>query len=250
MRPFGSLLVANRGEIACRILGAARAEGLRTVAVFSDADADAPHVALADEAVRIGPAAPAESYLDPERILAAAEATGAEAIHPGYGFLSENAAFARAVADRGLVFVGPSPEAIALMGDKAAARALAEQAGVPVLPGVNDPQADDAALIAAAPDLGLPLMVKAAAGGGGRGMRRVDDLAALPEALALARGEARAAFGDDALILERALDDARHVEVQVLADAHGTVLTLGERDCSVQRRRQKVLEEAPAPGLS
>ncbi|MEO1689451.1 MAG: biotin carboxylase N-terminal domain-containing protein, partial [Pseudomonadota bacterium] len=250
MRPFGSLLVANRGEIACRIFRTARAEGLRTVAVVSEADRGAPHAALADAAVDIGPAAPGESYLDADRILAAARDAAAEAIHPGYGFLSENADFARAVIEAGLVWVGPPPEALALMGDKAAARALAEAEGVPVLPGLNDPGADHAALIAAAPGIGFPLMVKARAGGGGRGMRRVDAAQALPEALRLARGEAATAFGDDALILERALDGARHVEVQVLADAHGAVLTLGERDCSAQRRRQKVLEEAPAPGLS
>jgi acetyl-CoA/propionyl-CoA carboxylase, biotin carboxylase, biotin carboxyl carrier protein len=241
---FDSLLVANRGEIAVRILRAARAAGLRTVAVYSDADRTAPHVREADTAVRIGPAPAAESYLSVPALLAAAERTGAQAIHPGYGFLSERAAFARACTDAGLVFVGPPAEVIELMGRKDEARRIAVAAGVPVLPAV------EGASPAQAADIGYPLLVKAAAGGGGKGMRivrRPDDLA---EALAAARREALAAFGDDTMLLERYVEHGRHVEVQVLADAHGTVLHLSDRDCSVQRRHQKVVEEAPAPTIS
>jgi len=244
---FGSVLVANRGEIAVRILRSAAAAGYRTIAVYSDADADAPHVALADEAVRIGPAAVQDSYLDPERILAAARQTGAEAVHPGYGFLSENHAFAAACAAAGIVFIGPSPEAIELMGNKAAAKRRMQEAGVPCIPGYQSPDQSDEALLQAGADLGAPLMVKAAAGGGGRGMRLVEDLEELPSAIAAARSEARNAFGSDELILERAVREPRHVEIQVFGDSFGSVIHLGERDCSVQRRHQKVIEEAPCP---
>ncbi|MCM2563554.1 acetyl-CoA carboxylase biotin carboxylase subunit [Lutimaribacter sp. EGI FJ00015] len=245
-----TILVANRGEIACRIMRTIRALGLRSVAVHSEADADAPHVALADEAICIGPAPVTQSYLNISAILDAAQASGAQAIHPGYGFLSENAGFARAVSEAGLTFIGPSPRAIETMGDKAAAKRAMIEAGVPCLPGYQGKDQSDATLLAEAERIGLPLMVKAAAGGGGRGMRLVAHAAELPDALARARAEAQSTFGDDALILERAVQDARHVEIQVFADSHGTALHLGERDCSVQRRHQKVIEEAPCPVLT
>ena len=250
MSRFDSVLVANRGEIAVRIIGSARAAGYRTVAVYSDADAEAPHVAAADAAVRIGPAPVKDSYLDGERILAAARRAGAGAIHPGYGFLSENAAFAAACGEAGFVFIGPAAEAIDLMGNKAAAKRRMLAAGVPCIPGFQAAEADDEALIAAADDVGYPLMVKAAAGGGGRGMRLAAAPAELAGAIAAARSEAENAFGSGELILERALLDARHVEVQVFGDAHGNCIHLGERDCSVQRRHQKVVEEAPCPVLT
>jgi geranyl-CoA carboxylase alpha subunit len=249
VRPFDTLLVANRGEIACRVIRSARAAGLRTVAVHSDADADAPHVALADVAVRIGPPPARDSYLRVDAILDAAARTGAEAVHPGYGFLAENAAFARACNDADLVFVGPPPRAIELMGDKAAAKRLVAEAGVPLLPGYHGEAQDDARLAAEAQQIGFPVMVKAAAGGGGKGMRLVRTAEALGDAIAAARREALGAFGSDVLLLERALLAPRHIEVQVLADAHGRVVAVGERDCSVQRRHQKVVEEAPAPHL-
>jgi len=247
---FDSVLVANRGEIAMRVLRSAAAAGYRTIAVYSEADATAPHVTFADEAVCIGPAAAQESYLDAERILNAARRTGATAIHPGYGFLSENAAFARSCADAGLVFIGPSPEAIEVMGNKAAAKRRMLEAGVPCVPGFQEADASDEALLAAASSIGLPLMVKAAAGGGGRGMRLVEAMADLPAALEAARSEARNAFGSGELILEKAVSRPRHVEVQVFGDTQGTLLHLGERDCSVQRRHQKVVEEAPCPVLT
>jgi acetyl-CoA/propionyl-CoA carboxylase biotin carboxyl carrier protein len=248
MKLFDSVLVANRGEIAVRVIRTLKALDIRSVAVYSDADADAPHVRLADEAVRIGPAAPAESYLSIERVLEAAKSAGAQAIHPGYGFLSENPAFARACAQAGIVFVGPSPEAMELLGDKVSAKLAAEEAGVPVLPGLQRPGLTDAEILDfAGADGRFPLMVKAAAGGGGRGMRIVRALDDLPDALAAARREAIAGFGDDALLVERYIERARHIEVQLLADAHGTVLHLGERECSLQRRHQKVLEESPSP---
>jgi len=247
VRPFASILVANRGEIAVRVIRTARALGYRTIAVHSEADAGAPHVALADDAVAIGPAPAAQSYLDGARILAAAQETGAEAIHPGYGFLAENAGFARACTAAGLVFIGPGAEAIELMGNKAAAKRRMVAAGVPCIPGYEDPDQGDAVLAEAAGRIGYPLMVKAAAGGGGRGMRLVTAAAGLQAALEAARSEARNAFGSDELILEKAILRPRHVEIQVFADAHGTVLHLGERDCSVQRRHQKVVEEAPCP---
>ncbi|MBU6336975.1 MAG: acetyl-CoA carboxylase biotin carboxylase subunit [Acidobacteria bacterium] len=246
---FDTLLVANRGEIACRVIRSARAMGLRTVAVYSEADAGAPHVELADTAVPIGPAPAAESYLDGEKIIEAARKTGAGAIHPGYGFLSENAAFAQACADAGITFVGPSPEAIAAMGDKAAAKRMMEAAGVPTVPGYSGEEQDDAVLIEKARETGFPLMVKAAAGGGGKGMRLVEDEGSLPSAIEAARREAAGAFGDDTLLLERAVVAPRHVEIQVLADREGHTIHLGERDCSVQRRHQKVIEEAPSPAV-
>jgi len=246
---FGTLLVANRGEIAVRVLRAARAAGLRTVAVYSDVDREAPHVRAADTAVHIGPAAAAESYLSVQALLDAARRSGAEAVHPGYGFLSEQAAFARACLDAGLAFVGPPAAVMELMGRKDEARRVALAAGVPVLPAVEG--ADDASLIARAiAEIGFPLLVKAAAGGGGKGMRIVREAAELPAALAAARREARSAFGDDTMLIERYVERGRHVEVQVLADVHGHVVHLFERDCSVQRRHQKVLEESPAPTIS
>jgi len=248
---FHTLLIANRGEIACRIIATARRLGIHTVAVYSDADADAGarHVRLADRAMRLGPAPAAQSYLNIEAVIGAALASGAQAIHPGYGFLAENAQFARRCGQAGMVFVGPPPEAIEAMGAKDAAKRLVVQAEVPVVPGFDAPGADDAQLIEAARAVGYPLLVKAAAGGGGRGMRRVDGADGLAEAIASARRESLAAFGDDTLLLERYVTGARHVEVQVFADAHGAALHLFERDCSVQRRHQKVVEEAPAPGL-
>ncbi|MBM3644650.1 MAG: biotin/lipoyl-binding protein [Alphaproteobacteria bacterium] len=244
---FGTVLVANRGEIAWRVMRTARAMGYRTVAVHSDADRHAPHVAYADRAVRIGPPPVGESYLDPARIIAAARESGADAIHPGYGFLSENAEFAQACADAGLVFIGPPPAAIAAMGNKAAAKRRMIAAGVPCVPGYQGANQDDAALEREALAIGLPVMVKAAAGGGGRGMRLVTDRAGLLEATRTARAEAASAFGSGELILEKAVVDARHVEIQVFADNHGNTIHLGERDCSVQRRHQKVIEEAPSP---
>jgi 3-methylcrotonyl-CoA carboxylase alpha subunit len=247
---FWTLLIANRGEIACRIICTAKRMGLRTVAVFSDADADALHVALADAAVRIGPAPARESYLNIAAILDAARAAGAGAIHPGYGFLSENADFAAACAAAGLVFVGPPAAAIRAMGSKAAAKALMQQAGVPLVPGYHGKDQSDATLREAAARIGFPVLVKASAGGGGKGMKIAQDAAALEEAIALARGEARAAFGDDRLLLERYLPQPRHIEIQVFADSHGNVVQLFERDCSIQRRHQKVVEEAPAPGMT
>jgi acetyl-CoA/propionyl-CoA carboxylase, biotin carboxylase, biotin carboxyl carrier protein len=247
-----SVLVANRGEIAVRVLRAARALGIRTIAVYSDADRTAPHVREADAALRIGPPAASESYLSIDALLDAAARAGAQAVHPGYGFLSENAEFARACAGAGLTFVGPPADVIARLGRKDEARRLAVAAGVPVVPAVEDGDArDDAALARrAADEVGFPLMVKAAAGGGGKGMRTVRSEDALADAIAAARREARAAFGDDTLLVERLVEGARHVEVQVLADAHGAVVHLLERDCSTQRRHQKVLEEAPAPTIS
>ncbi len=247
---FNKILIANRGEIACRVIRSCRARGLRTVAVVSAADRHALHARLADEAVEIGAAPPRESYLDIERIIAAAKATGAQAVHPGYGFLSENAAFAEACAAAGLVFIGPPAEAIRLMGNKAEAKRRMREAGVPCIPGYDGTDQSDATLIREAEKIGLPLMIKAAAGGGGRGMRRVTDLNELPAALASARSEAQSAFGSGELILEYALTAPRHVEVQVFADAQGNVVHLGERDCSIQRRHQKVIEEAPSPAVN
>jgi len=250
MARIDTLLIANRGEIARRIIRTGRQLGLTTVAVYSDIDADAPHVREADLAMRLGPAPARDSYLNMEAVLAAARDSGADAIHPGYGFLSENAAFAEACADAGLIFVGPAPDSIRLMGDKAAARQRMADSGVPVLPGFDQEDADDATLKAEAERVGLPLLIKAVAGGGGKGMRAVQHAAEFDEALAAARREARNAFGDDRVLLERYLPSARHVEVQVFADQHGNTVHLFERDCSVQRRHQKIIEEAPAPGLS
>jgi geranyl-CoA carboxylase alpha subunit len=250
MRSFSKILIANRGEIACRIARTAHAMGYRTVAVYSDADETALHVASANEAVRIGPAPVGESYLDVAAILAAAKVAGADAVHPGYGFLSENAAFAAACVAAGLVFVGPPASAIAAMGNKAAAKRRMIEAGVPCVPGYQGADQTDATLIAEAKRIGLPVMVKAAAGGGGRGMRLVREVAELAAAIRAARSEASHAFGSGELILEKAVVDARHIEIQVFADDHGNVIHLGERDCSVQRRHQKVIEEAPSPAVS
>ena len=250
MRKLNSILIANRGEIAIRVIRAARTLGYRTVAVYSQADAGAPHVALADSAVAIGPAPANQSYLNVERLLAAADAAGADAVHPGYGFLSENAAFAQACVDRGLTFIGPDPEVIALMGDKAAARRRMAQAGVPCVPGYDGEDQSERTLREAAVRIGFPVMVKAAAGGGGRGMRLVGNVDDLPAALQTARSEAENAFGCGTLILEKAVLRPRHVEIQVFADAQGNVVHLGERDCSVQRRHQKVLEESPCPVMT
>jgi acetyl-CoA/propionyl-CoA carboxylase biotin carboxyl carrier protein len=245
---FSSLLIANRGEIAVRVIRACRELGIRSVAVFSDADRGSPHVALADEAVHVGAAPARESYLAVDRILAAARESGAEAIHPGYGFLAENAAFARAVAAAGLRFVGPSPEAIVAMGDKLGARRTMARLGIPIVPG-SDPDADPATLPSIAERVGFPLLVKAAGGGGGRGMRRVESPSELPAALEAASREAAAAFGDPRVYVERLVERARHVEVQVLGDGFGNVVHVYERECSVQRRFQKIIEEAPAPNL-
>ncbi len=247
---FHKLLIANRGEIACRVIRSARELGYRTVAVCSEPDREAPHAALADQAVMIGPASAAASYLNIERLLDAARATGADAVHPGYGFLAENAAFAEACAKAGLTFVGPPAEAMRLMGNKAAAKRRMLEAGVPCVPGYQDDDQDPQRLRKEAAKIGYPVLIKAAAGGGGRGMRLVSDEAGFDDALESARSEARNAFGDDTLILERAVQSPRHVEVQVFADTHGNVIHLGERDCSVQRRHQKVIEEAPAPGVT
>ncbi|SIO16044.1 acetyl/propionyl/methylcrotonyl-CoA carboxylase subunit alpha [Agromyces cerinus] len=248
-RPFERVLVANRGEIAVRVIRTLRRLGIRSIAVFSAADADAPHVRLADEAVRIGPASAAESYLDPARIIAAARETGAQAIHPGYGFLSEHAGFAEACRDAGIVFVGPGVDALEVMGDKIRAKRHVEASGVPTVPGVSDPSLDDAALAAAGEAVGFPLLVKPSAGGGGKGMQIARDARELAAALPAARRVALAAFGDDTLLLERLIERPRHIEVQVLADDFGNVIHLGERECSLQRRHQKVIEEAPSPLL-
>jgi 3-methylcrotonyl-CoA carboxylase alpha subunit len=247
---FRSILIANRGEIAVRIIRTARRLGLRTIAVYSDADAEAPHVRLADVAMPIGPAPAAQSYLSSERILAAARATGAECIHPGYGFLSENAGFAEACAAAGIVFVGPPPAAIRAMGLKDGAKALMESHKVPVVPGYHGERQDPDFLKQKAYEIGYPVLIKAVAGGGGKGMRRVDRAIEFDEALAAARREAQSSFGDPRVLVERYVRDPRHIEFQVFADGHGTVIHLNERDCSIQRRHQKVLEEAPAPGMT
>ncbi|MFJ5993682.1 acetyl/propionyl/methylcrotonyl-CoA carboxylase subunit alpha [Streptomyces sp. NPDC092370] len=238
---FETVLVANRGEIAVRVIRTLRSMGVRSVAVFSDADADARHVREADTAVRIGPAPASESYLSVERLLEAAARAGAQAVHPGYGFLAENAAFARSCAEASLVFIGPPADAIALMGDKIRAKETVREAGVPVVPGGRDPD-----LAEAARELGAPVLLKPSAGGGGKGMRLVRDLTRLEEEIASARREARASFGDDTLLVERWIDRPRHIEIQVLADGHGNVVHLGERECSLQRRHQKIIEEAPS----
>jgi len=246
---FQSLLIANRGEIACRIIRTARAMGLRTVAVYSEADAGALHVRMADEAILIGPAPARESYLDAARILSAAKDSGAEAIHPGYGFLSENAEFAESVIAAGLVWVGPNPDSIRAMGLKDAAKARMIAAGVPVTPGYLGEDQSPERLATEADAVGYPVLIKAVAGGGGKGMRRVDDPAGFAEALASCRREAAASFGDDRVLIEKYILSPRHIEVQVFGDRHGQVVHLFERDCSLQRRHQKVIEEAPAPGM-
>ncbi|MBL1075524.1 acetyl/propionyl/methylcrotonyl-CoA carboxylase subunit alpha [Nocardia sp. 2] len=246
---FDTVLVANRGEIAVRVIRTLRAMGIRSVAVYSDADADARHVREADTAVRLGPAAARESYLDIRKVVDAAVKSGAQAVHPGYGFLSENPAFAAALEEAGIVFMGPPSRAIEIMGDKIAAKNAVSAYGVPVVPGIARPGLTDAELIEAATEIGYPVLVKPSAGGGGKGMRRVDDPALLADALVSARREAASAFGDDTLFLERFVSRPRHIEVQVLADGFGHVLHLGERECSLQRRHQKVIEEAPSPLL-
>ncbi|PWR24651.1 acetyl/propionyl/methylcrotonyl-CoA carboxylase subunit alpha [Zavarzinia aquatilis] len=246
---FDTILIANRGEIACRVIRTARRMGLRTVAVYSEADAGARHVRLADEAVLIGPAAARESYLVAENILAAARATGAQAIHPGYGFLSENADFAEACAEAGITFIGPPPAAIRAMGSKSAAKSLMETAGVPLTPGYHGAEQEPDFLATEAARIGYPVLIKAAAGGGGKGMRLVERAEDFASALASCRREAAASFGSDLVLVERYVTRPRHIEIQVFGDAHGNCVHLFERDCSVQRRHQKVLEEAPAPGM-
>ncbi len=250
MSHFNKVLIANRGEIACRVIRAVQARGLRAVAVASEADANAPHVRLADESVIIGPGPVGESYLSIERIGEAAKRSGADAIHPGYGFLSENEDFALACAEAGLTFIGPTPEAIRLMGNKAEAKRRMIEAGVPCVPGYQGEDQSDERFIQEAFKIGYPVMVKASAGGGGRGMRLVRAPEDLPQALARARAEAESAFGSGELILEKAIVSPRHVEIQIMADAHGNVVHLGERDCSVQRRHQKVIEESPCPVMT
>ncbi|MBT3240570.1 MAG: acetyl-CoA carboxylase biotin carboxylase subunit [Chloroflexi bacterium] len=244
--PFEKILIANRGEIALRLMRACQELGISTVAVYSEADHKAPHVDMADEAILIGPAPPLESYLKIENILVAAKESGAEAVHPGYGFLSENTDFAQAVIDAGLVFIGPSPDAIRLMGDKSAARQLMEKAGIPLIPGY---QGDDdlKQLKKKAVEIGYPVLLKAAAGGGGKGMRVVTEPADLQDLLSAARREAQNSFGDSRIILEKYISDAHHIEFQILADGHGNVLHFFERECSIQRRHQKVIEESPSP---
>ena len=247
---FTKILIANRGEIACRVAATARRMGIRTVAVYSDADASAKHVAAGDEAVHIGGNAPRDSYLQWQRILQAALATGAQAVHPGYGFLSENDAFAQACADAGLVFIGPSPAAIRAMGLKAESKQLMATAGVPLVPGYHGADQDPALLQREADSIGYPVLIKASAGGGGKGMRAVERSEDFAAALASCQREARNSFGDDAVLIEKYVQRPRHIEIQVFGDIHGNYVYLYERDGSVQRRHQKVLEEAPAPGMT
>ncbi|HET7415744.1 MAG TPA: acetyl-CoA carboxylase biotin carboxylase subunit [Arthrobacter sp.] len=248
-RAFSTVLVANRGEIACRIIGTLRQMGIRSVAVYSEADRGAKHVSLADTAVEIGPAAPQQSYLNIDAILEAVKVTGAEAVHPGYGFLSENQAFAQALSDAGVAFIGPSVHALNVMGDKIRSKNHVSANDVPVVPGIAEPSLTDEQLLEAAKKVGYPLLIKPSAGGGGKGMHVVEEAGELPEILTTARRVAAAAFGDDTLFLERLVRQPRHIEVQVLADNHGNVIHLGERECSLQRRHQKVIEEAPSPLL-
>ncbi|MCX6040183.1 MAG: acetyl-CoA carboxylase biotin carboxylase subunit, partial [Caldilinea sp.] len=246
---FKKVLVANRGEIAVRVLRACEERGIATVAVFSEADRTALHVRYADEAYLIGPAPSRESYLRIDKIIDVARKAGADAIHPGYGFLSERAEFAAACRDAGITFIGPGPEAIAAMGDKITARETVRKRGVPLVPG-TDKGLHDEDLVAAAQEIGFPLMIKAAAGGGGKGMRAVQDSGALSSAIGAARREAMAAFGSDAVYLEKLIANARHIEIQILADSHGNTISLGERECSIQRRHQKLIEEAPSVAIS
>ena len=248
-RRFRTLLIANRGEIACRVIRSARAMGLRTVAVYSEADSNAMHVAMADEAVLLGPARARDSYLNIERVIEAARKTGAEAVHPGYGFLSENAEFADACLKAGLVFVGPTAEMMTAMGSKSGSKALMEKAGVPLVPGYHGEAQDDATLSNAANKIGFPVLVKASAGGGGRGMRVVNSAGELAAAIISAKREAKAAFGDDRMLIEKYVQNPRHIEVQIIGDSHGNLLSLWERECTLQRRHQKVIEEAPSPTL-
>jgi 3-methylcrotonyl-CoA carboxylase alpha subunit len=249
-RRFRTLLIANRGEIACRVIRTAKAMGLHTVAVYSEADRDALHVAMADKAVLLGPARARDSYLNIERLLEAAQKTGAEAVHPGYGFLSENAEFAQACAKAGLVFVGPTAEMMTAMGSKSGSKALMEKAGVPLVPGYHGDAQDETTLAKAAEKAGFPVLVKASAGGGGRGMRVVRSAAELAPAIVSAKREAKAAFGDDRMLIEKYVDNPRHIEVQIIGDSHGNLLSLFERECTLQRRHQKVIEEAPSPTLN
>ena len=249
-KPLRRVLIANRGEIALRIIRTCHEMGISTAVVYSDADADTPAVELADVAVRIGPAPASQSYLAIERVIEAAKTAEADAVHPGFGFLAENADFATACTEAGLTFIGPSPEVIAQMGSKIAAKALAAEAGVPIIVGYAEARRDDGSLIAAAGDVGFPLIVKASAGGGGKGMRVVHDADALPEAIASARRESAAAFGDDSLLIERYIEAPRHIEIQILGDHHGNVVSLGERECSIQRRHQKIIEESPSTAVS
>ena len=248
-RPFRTLLIANRGEIACRVVRTAKAMGLRTVAVYSEADRGAMHVAMADEAVLLGPARARDSYLNIARVIDAARRSGAEAVHPGYGFLSESAEFAQSCLDAGLVFVGPTAGMITAMGSKSGSKMLMEKAGVPLVPGYHGEAQDEAILAEAADRIGFPVLVKASAGGGGRGMRIVRSAAELPAAVVSARREAKAAFGDDRMLIEKYVDNPRHIEVQIVGDSHGNLLSLFERECTLQRRHQKVIEEAPSPTL-
>lgn len=248
-RRFNTLLIANRGEIACRVIKTARAMGLRTVAVYSEADADALHVAMADDAVLLGPARARDSYLNIDRIIEAAKKTGAEAIHPGYGFLSENAEFARRCAAEGIVFVGPTAEMMEAMGSKSGSKALMEKAGVPLVPGYHGEAQDEKTLADAANKIGFPVLAKASAGGGGRGMRIVRSADELAAAIVSAKREALAAFGDDRMLIEKFVQNPRHIEVQIIGDSHGNLLSLFERECTLQRRHQKVIEEAPSPTL-
>jgi 3-methylcrotonyl-CoA carboxylase alpha subunit len=249
MAMFDSLLIANRGEIACRVIETARRHAIRTIAVYSDADADARHVAMADQAYHIGPAPARSSYLDIEKLVTAIRDSGAQAVHPGYGFLSENAEFAEAVALAGAVFVGPPPDAIRAMGSKINAKRIMAKAGIPIVPGYHEDDQDPAVLAEAAAKIGYPVLIKASAGGGGRGMRRVDDPADFTKALESAKREALSGFGDDTMLIEKFIRRPRHIEMQIFADGHGNAVHLFERDCSIQRRHQKVVEEAPAPGI-
>jgi len=249
-RRFRTLLIANRGEIACRVIRTAKAMGLRTVAVYSEADRGAMHVAMADEAVLLGPARARDSYLNIPRVIEAAHQSGAEAVHPGYGFLSESAEFAQACLDAGLVFVGPTAAMITAMGSKSGSKFLMEQAGVPLVPGYHGDAQDEATLAKAADEIGFPILVKASAGGGGRGMRIVRAAAELAGAVTSAKREAKAAFGDDHVLIEKFVQNPRHIEVQIIGDSHGNLLSLFERECTLQRRHQKVIEEAPSPTLN
>jgi 3-methylcrotonyl-CoA carboxylase alpha subunit len=249
-RRFNTLLIANRGEIACRVIRTARAMGLRTVAVYSEADADAVHVAMADDAVLLGPARARDSYLNVDRIIEAAKRTGAEAVHPGYGFLSENADFARRCAAEGIVFVGPTAEMMEAMGSKSGSKALMEKAGVPLVPGYHGEAQDETTLADAAAKIGYPVLAKASAGGGGRGMRIVRSAEELGPAIVSAKREALAAFGDDRMLIEKFVQNPRHIEVQIIGDSHGNLISLFERECTLQRRHQKVIEEAPSPTLN
>lgn len=244
---FKKILIANRGEIACRVIRACREMGIGTVAVHSEPDRDALHVRMADEAYHLGPAASAESYLRGDKIIDAARHSGAEAIHPGYGFLSENAEFVRQVTAAGLTFIGPPPEAMEAMGGKISARIIATEAGVPVVPGTNEPVTSHEKAMEIAREIGFPVMLKASAGGGGKGMRLVADESELRSALDAARSEAMASFGDESVFVEKAVVRPRHIEIQVFSDTHGNHIYLGERECSIQRRHQKVIEEAPSP---